>query len=147
MFYFGFFAVDMRKFLSILFSLTVLVLSNGIQVMQHHCLWCGGERIEIIRPEQSFGEEASCCESHADHAHPPCNEDGCCEPRLIKLTIGLTSEEESHLKMTPAGNEVPPVTLYAVRDIGFSGTGNIWKIRHFPHVAGPPGTLAVPLRC
>ncbi|HBB92436.1 MAG: hypothetical protein A2X22_10500 [Bacteroidetes bacterium GWF2_49_14] len=104
-----------KRFISILVSFSVLLGSIGIHVIEHHCIGCGGDRLEIVsvglpesHADSCCGEEStnSCSESHH------CEDDNCCFPSLLTLHQGLTDDEGiSLIKATVKGISFAPAVL------------------------------------
>lgn len=138
----------MSKLISILFALNIVMCSIGVQVLQHNCIWCGGDRMEFIIHSNTDEADAACC-SEQDPSHHDCREEGCCEPKLLKLTTGMASEIGFDLKRT----DLKPVifeAIYVTSDIEsacFNFIENdFWDKNCFPSFSPPPSFLS-PLRC
>jgi hypothetical protein len=136
-----------RKLLSILVAVNIVYCSIGVQVMHHHCVWCGGDRLEVVEVKPFDDADGACCTSHED-THQDCRTGGCCEPQLLKLSGGLTGEDGVVLKRTEiilpldiAFLQQENFEIYAVREII-----TLWDCRR-----GPPGlqksAFRVPMRC
>ena len=89
-----------RKLAGILLSVIMVVCSIGFHVIEHHCIWCGGDRIEFVaigipgneEEEQcSAAVEDACC-SHEEEEDSGCHEHGCCKANFLTLQTGLVDE-------------------------------------------------------
>jgi hypothetical protein len=80
------------KLLSTIFAISIVWSSIGVQVIQHDCVWCGGERIEFVE-KPAANEGGSCCGSEKDDSHHSCGEDGCCQPKLLKFNAVASSHD------------------------------------------------------
>jgi hypothetical protein len=88
----------LRKAISVGLAIHIILCSIGVQVMQHHCVWCGGDRIEVVASASQQDEETSCCADKKEEVHNGCHEGGCCLPKLLKLTSGMTFENGFDMK-------------------------------------------------
>ncbi len=89
-----------RKLLSIMLAIAVFAGSIGFHVIEHHCIWCGGDRVEFISmgspaavTESSCnGEESDCC---SEEHHGDCED--CCVPAFFTLDQGLADGDSIDL--------------------------------------------------
>jgi hypothetical protein len=138
----------LRKLISIAFAFNIVLSSIGVQVMHHDCLWCGGDRVEVVSFKQLTDSEDSCCAQHSFQKHH-CDEDGCCEPKLLKLTKGLASDEGFDIKRV----DIKPFEIDVTYLLNYSepGFGNLknkpFKDFDLLNSISPPVAFLVPLRC
>ncbi|MFH0761223.1 MAG: hypothetical protein V2A67_06940 [Bacteroidota bacterium] len=86
-----------RKLLVIVLAFAIITSSIGYQVIQHHCIWCGGDRVELIIVGNMEESHDSCCHNEKDKSNHNCGKDDCCLPGLLKLDNALSSEDGHHL--------------------------------------------------
>ncbi len=136
-----------KGILSIALSINIVLCSIGVQVLKHHCVWCGGDRLEIVSGNGKPHEEGGCCSKQVAHTHD-CRKQGCCKSELLKLAGGTTSEDGFTLKKAAER----PEQVIAVICLGNSGilphkyVLNYWTSRGSPPLSAKSGFL-VPLRC
>jgi len=141
-------AVMLSKLISIAFAVNIVLCSVGVQVMHHDCLWCGGDRVEVVSLKQLTNSEDSCCTQHGNEKHH-CDEDGCCEPKLLKLTKGLASDDGFDFKRV----DTKPFTIDVVYLLNYAGPGfenpknKPFKDSDFSNSISPPVAFLAPLRC
>jgi len=85
-----------RKILGILLAFSMIASSIGYHVVHHHCIWCGGDRVELISLSGGDGQEESCCHKDTEGSNDDCDEDACCLPGLLKLDHAVASEDGHH---------------------------------------------------
>lgn len=132
----------------ILLAANIVACSIGVQVMQHHCIWCGGDRLEFISNGHTDDLEGYCCSDH-ESSHHDCEEKGCCQPKLLKLTTGITTEQAFDLKRI----DLKPVVfepMFIVDNFQFVGyetvENDFWDKNHYPPISSIP-SFCIPLRC
>lgn len=83
----------MKKVLSILLSLAIVTGSIGFHVIEHHCVWCGGDKVEFVAIGLPAHNDDSCCgDQCSTTGSHDCHEDGCCNPEFLTLQTGLMDE-------------------------------------------------------
>lgn len=85
-----------RKVAGILLAIAIVTSSIGYHVVRHHCIWCGGDRIELVSVPAQEESDDSCCHGEPDQTHDDCDKDGCCLPGLLKLDQAVTSADDHH---------------------------------------------------
>jgi hypothetical protein len=137
-----------RKLISIGFAINIILCSVGIRVMQHHCVWCGGDRIEIMSHEEVDSTAGSCC-SKKETKHHDCQDEGCCQPKLLKLTNGMAGDEALEIKPVDFNlfDFQNMMISNCFLEFSFiSATLDFCQKRGSPEVGRSPGFLS-PLRC
>ena len=82
-----------RKLASIALAIAIITSSIGCHVVSHHCIWCGGDRIEVVSVSTQEESDDSCCHDDNDQSRHDCEEDACCLPGLLKLDHAVASED------------------------------------------------------
>jgi len=82
-----------RKLASIALAIAIITSSIGYHVVRHHCIWCGGDRIEVVSAGTQEKSDDSCCHNENDQSRHDCKEDACCLPGLLKLDHAVASED------------------------------------------------------
>ncbi len=82
-----------RKLLTIVLAIAIVTSSIGYHVISHHCIWCGGERLEIVSAASHEESEDSCCQHEEDQPTHECDDDACCLPGLLKLDHAVASHD------------------------------------------------------
>lgn len=141
-----------KRFISILVSISVLLGSIGIHVIEHHCIWCGGDRLEIVSVGMPDSHENSCCGDESTHSCSDSHhneDDNCCFPSLLTLHQGLADDEGISLtkatvkdiSLTPAVLEIFARPVPVTNTI-LSGCADLPGLIHSRHSAG-----SLPFRC
>ncbi len=141
-----------KVFISILVSISVLLGSIGIHVIEHHCIWCGGDRLEIVSVGLPESHEDSCCGDESTHSCSDshhCEDDNCCLPSFLTLHQGLADHEGiSLLKATVKDISFAPTVLenfarpIPITNTIISGSSILPGLIHSRHSAG-----CLPFRC
>lgn len=82
-----------RKLASIVLAIAIITSSIGYHVVSHHCIWCGGDRIEVVSVGTQEESDDSCCHDDKDQSRHDYEEDACCLPGLLKLDHAVASED------------------------------------------------------
>lgn len=137
----------MRKLISIGFAINIIWCSIGVQVMMHDCIWCGGDRIEIVRPGDTEETTGSCCAEDGS-SHHDCEDDGCCQSKLLKLTSGMASEDDFALRHDVRKTHFDALISFTVLQVINNKTisTDIRDDRGILAFSPPPAFLS-PLRC
>ena len=83
----------MRILLSIWLTAAVITSSAGYTVIHHHCLWCGGDRIEWTGIPESGSGDHGCCQDHGMNTGHDCEHDSCCQPGILKIDQAVSSQD------------------------------------------------------
>jgi len=139
----------MKKLLSILLSFAIIVGSIGFHVIEHHCIWCGGDKVEFVTIGLPDHHTGSCCDDQPGTSAHDCHDDGCCDPEFLTLETGLMDEGGLDLLKTVFNvtDYTPPVVAYAFHPDMFYPVENKLII---PLITGCPASLhsgIVALRC
>ena len=138
----------LRKVISIGFVINIVLCSIGVQVMQHHCIWCGGDRVEVVLNQWVGEKEHSCCTPVKTRAHQ-CDENGNCQPKLLKLTNVISSQAGFDLKRIDA----KPVSIDVVylfnypEETVFDSIKDRFGNNSCFGFFSPPVAFLAPLRC
>jgi hypothetical protein len=136
-----------RKLFSIAFAVQIIWFSIGVQVMEHHCVWCGGDRIEVMGHTTAEADSHDCCgEKETDHHG--CEHDGCCQPELVKLTTGINLEDGSELSVDvrTVTYDFLFVTINRMSD-PLPGNNNEYRDLRGSPFPLRPAAFRVPMRC
>jgi hypothetical protein len=88
-------------------AIAIVSSSIGYHVVSHHCIWCGGERIEVVSAGSHEESDDSCCHNDQDQSTHDCDDDACCLPGLLKLDHAVTSQDAPHqVKASGTSNEI-----------------------------------------
>jgi hypothetical protein len=138
----------LRKVISIGLLINIVLCSIGVQVMQHHCIWCGGDKIEVIVDRGNCEAEHSCCAPVKTRAHQ-CDENGCCQPKLLKLNNIVSSEDGFELKRVetkPISMEVVYLMTYPEETV-YNSIKDRFENQCCFGFFSPPVAFLVPLKC
>jgi hypothetical protein len=139
----------MRKLIAILLAVAIVTGSIGFHVIEHHCIWCGGDKIEFVAIGLPTEHTDSCCgEMPGSHQHD-CHDDGCCDPGFLTIETGLVDEGGlSLLKTSFTIVDFTPVLVSSamIPDLYYPGGHNI-KIPSGPLYYPPCQAGVLALRC
>jgi hypothetical protein len=82
-----------RKLLGIVLAIAIITSSIGYHVIRHHCIWCGGDRVEFVSVGYMEESNDARCHNENDQSHHDCGDDACCLPGLLKLDHAVASED------------------------------------------------------
>ncbi len=140
--------VILKRLISFGFAIYILMFSIGINVVQHNCVWCGGNRIELAGYQKQETAESSCCSKHQSAGHN-CKEEGCCKPGILKLTKGVTADhgfDFKRINSKPILIEAVYLLSYLKENI-YNSFENYFLEKGCIGSISPPGSFRVPLRC
>jgi len=127
-----------RKLLSIGLAINIIMCSIGVLVMHHHCVWCGGDQLELVGHHHDGDGDSDCCGNCGTPGHEEKRND-CCQPELLKLFNGVSADDGFAIKRLV----VKPVVF---DDLFITPGVQIYfaVFREYGYPAKPPGQAITP---